>query len=252
MTSQTPRWTIVTVTYNSSQALLEHRFQLERPDCEWIVVDNASSDDSISIAASLGASVVALDKNIGFARANNLGVDQGRGKYLLFLNPDVVANASDLDRFEKELDKSGGILAPQLENDDGTLQPNGRGEPYLVRKARNRIFKSNQANKSYWLFADSNAVRFVDWVTGAVVAMTRSDFFKVGRWNEDYFLYYEDTELCLRTRELGLPVRIDGHCTWQHSWARATIALSAGAWKNELRSAARFYSTHPKLLMPKF
>jgi GT2 family glycosyltransferase len=250
VTHNAPQWTIITVTYNSAPALSEHPLSIRSDSVEWIVVDNASSDDSAAIAESLGARVIRLENNVGFARANNIGVLSSDGSHLLFLNPDVVPDLADLEQLEQVLAKDGGIVAPQLLNSDLTLQPNGRGAPYLIRKIRNRILTSREMNRSYWLFAEPQEIRRVNWVMGAAIAMLREDFEKIRGWNEEYFIYYEDTDICLRTAKMNMPVRVDGHCRWVHLWARETSGLSLRAWWYEIRSAALFYSSHPQFLIP--
>lgn len=243
-------WSLITVTYNSQDALSRHPHQELPSSIEWIVVDNASDDGSVDVARALGAKVVSQSENLGFSAANNVGARCAEGEFLGFVNPDVVPNFADLPLLERELQSSGGIVAPQLTNDDGTLQPNGRGAPYLTRKVKNRLLIGDKGNERYRLYAPRDRVILADWVTGAALAMSAADFRVLGGWDERFFLYYEDTDICMRANSLNMPIRVVGDCRWSHSWARETATVAWQPWRNEVHSAIKFYRRYPKFLIP--
>ena len=243
-------WSFITVVYNSSRAIQEHWQGFVGSDAiEWIVVDNASTDGVASLCESLGANVIRLNENLGFARANNIGLSHSSGRLVAFVNPDVTVKLNDMSKIQECLsndDKQ--LVAPQLLNPDGTPQPNGRGEPYLWYKIRNRL--SRKGNPAYLFYADSDVLRPVSWLTGAVVMTSRQTWDRIGGWDESYFLYHEDVELGLVARARGVPSRIIGHVRWVHGWRRAATGLNFRAWKMELRSAIRFYARRPRYLAP--
>lgn len=249
----TPKWSMVTVTYNSGQALTEHWSGFE-PDqtFEWIVVDNASTDGSAAIAERLGAKVLRLGANRGFSAANNLGASRASGEFLLFVNPDVVVDTSTLKALETCLRNGGGIVAPQLTDNRGEMQPNGRGFPYLSWKVRHRLPFRWVGIEKYRKYADAGVILDVPWVTGAVVAVSREDFSLLGGWDESFFLYYEDTDLSLRAHKQGMTVRVVGDVRWLHSWARDTARFSIKPWLREISSAITFYRRYPEFLRIRF
>lgn len=246
--STRPRWSLITVTYNSAEAL--QRFFSQRiPDgVEWLVVDNASSDASAATAKRFGGKLTTLPQNVGFAAANNVALRAARGDYVAFVNPDVQVNYDDLHTLGKYLDGASEplMLAPQLLNPDGTPQPNGRGVPTLARKVAHRLNPRHAA--AYQIFADPRSSRYVSWVMGAAVVGRRSTFERLGGWDERFFVYYEDHDLGLRGWSVGIPTVLVGNVRWVHGWARETTGRSWDAWKRELHGMAKFFTRYPSLL----
>lgn len=243
-----PLWSFITVTYNSAPTLVAHWKDTRLPaDVEWIVVDNASRDNSVEVAQELGARVITLDSNIGFSGANNRGFIEAKGELIAFVNPDVIVDMSTLAVLERRA-SNGELCAPQLTNPDGTLQPNGRGAPIMLNKIRNRLPERFRNNAEYLLFAEPGTVRPVSWLTGAAVIARRDVFAALGPWDERYFLYAEDIDLSLRAAEAGYPVVVDGNANWVHSWARDVSGLNLRAWYREFSSLARLYRRFPRFL----
>jgi N-acetylglucosaminyl-diphospho-decaprenol L-rhamnosyltransferase len=244
-----PKWTLVTVTYNNAETLRIHWENYRKDFCEWIVVDNASSDDSVEVARRLGARVIETGFNGGFAVANNLGIHAANGQYIACVNPDVIVDFQSLDLISSLLDTEPGLISPQLTNPDGSLQPNGRGMPTPISKVRNRIYPN--LNTTYRIFSREGEQVTVGWLTGAVVCASSATWAELGGWDERFFLYWEDTELCFRAWDKGISVRVDGSTKWVHSWARETINFKWKPWKRELTSALKFYQLHARLIFPK-
>ncbi|RKF23768.1 glycosyltransferase family 2 protein [Micromonospora globbae] len=244
------RWSVVTVTYNSADTLRRCWHDEAKP-YEWIVVDNASSDDSATVAKELGAQVIRLPENVGFSRANNVGLRQAAGDYLLFANPDLEIHPSGFDVLAGHLDMHGGLAAPQLLSSDGVAQPNGRGFPYATAKVGNRkVWPLSRLHASYRLTAGPGEALWVAWVMGAAVAARTADFVELGGWNERFFLYYEDHELGLRAWRRGLPVALIGDVRWIHHWGRATNSFRwSRAHTLELQSARTFFGMFPEFLV---
>lgn len=245
-------WTIVTVTYDSVHHLSLRWKTLTQSGATWIVVDNNSRDGSAERAAELGAKVIRLTRNEGFASANNVGLQLAESIYVGFVNPDVHVNADNLVILAQACDSIGGIVAPQLLNSDGSLQPNGRGLPFLVDKLAHRHVRLPGSNLSEYLPDTSSlgARTLVPWVLGAAVCARRSDFERISGWDQRYFLYYEDHSLGLRAWEAGIPVAVEPSVKWEHEWQRETKGVRFTPWKREVASAARFYRRYPLLLLP--
>lgn len=243
------RWHIVTVAYNSSADLRAHWGAVTLPDgVRWTVVDNASADGSAELARELGAEVIALGKNVGFGAANNVGARSVGADYVVFANPDVRVDFSTLSSFEETFRRRPDIvLAPQLLNPDGSLQPSGRSFPTLVSKLMNRL--PDSAQREYQITAHEGEQRYVSWLIGAAVVMTK-DTYRLLPWDERFFVYYEDSDLGLRAWKAGHRVVLDGRTRWVHAWARETAGFNARAWKLEVASMTKFYSRYPHLLLP--
>lgn len=241
-------WSIITVTYNSGRALERYWGSFELPDnAEWIVVDNGSSDDSVRVAASLGARVIELEKNIGFGAANNVGFHASSSPFVAFVNPDVTVRSDSLGPLREILERTDALVSPQLANPDGSLQPNGRGYPFLLWKIINRT-AGGEKNKGYQRIATAAEELPVVWFMGATVLGRRDVLSRLGPWDERFFVYYEDSDLGLRALRAGIDRILVGEQVWIHGWARETRTLRLSAWKLELPSMLKFYSRYPRLL----
>ncbi len=244
-----PRWTLITVTYNSAPALKKFwgRNPIP-PHIEWIVADNASTDDSVDVARAMGARVVRITRNVGFSRANNIAFSRARGEFVAFLNPDVRAEFSDLVILERALSVGRATLVgPQLMNEDGTLQPNGRGFPFLLDKIAHRVHPP-AVDGNYLRTVDQDQEVDVVCLMGAAVAGRRDWLARLGPWDPRYFIYYEDHELGLQNAATGGVTRLVGTVRWVHGWARETTRLSLRPWLREFSSFMKFYSRHPEFL----
>lgn len=243
-------WTVVTVTHNSARRLEEFWTSPPPDGVSWIVVDNASSDGSASTAWRLGATdVIELSVNVGFSKANNIGWRSTSSPYVAFINPDVAVGWRGLEPLADVLDSRAVLVAPQLLNRDGSLQPNGRGEPTIWAKLGNR--SSLVRSDSYRRYADLGQILDVSWFIGAAVAARRETLERLSGWDERYFLYYEDSDLGMRARRLGLTSVVHGDVRWVHGWERETTKLHWRPWAREFRAAWRFYRTYPSLLIPR-
>lgn len=241
------KWSLITATFNSAEALRRFAAEPLPSDVEWIVVDNHSNDDSLEVALSLGAKVVSLSENVGFARANNVGLRQASGTHVGFINPDVRVNYDDLPTLAGMLDHAvyDCLVAPQLIDPDGTAQPNGRGIPTALRKFGNRL---NLKNRRYRIYANPGENVYVAWVMGAAVFGKRTTIDALGGWNEAFFVYYEDHDQGLRAWANGIRVILTGDVRWVHGWARETNSFRLRPWLLEIDGASKFFSRYPGLL----
>lgn len=243
------QWSVITVTYNSASHLRTY-FRKPPADVEWVVVDNASSDASVTVARGLGATVIELDGNRGFSAANNVGIRASSGECVACINPDVSVDYQDLARAWEAPDglRVGRIVAPQLLNPDRSLQPNGRGIPTLARKLGNRM--GGEQESRYRLYNYSHNPRRVAWVIGAAVLARREVWEQLGGWDERFHVYYEDHDLGLRAWRSGIEVVVDGSMQWVHGWDRATSGrFRMAPWIRELDGFVRFFSRYPGLLL---
>ena len=245
-------WTVITVTYNSASALRRCWAEADLGAARWLVVDNASSDESVETARELGADVMEVGRNSGFSVANNMGLAAAEGDWVAFVNPDVTLRAAtDLDRLAQLSVENDALVVPQLLNADGSEQPNARGLPFPSAKLAHRGVALRGAHLEDYVRTGLARPTYIAWAMGAAYAGPTALFRDLGGWDERYFVYYEDHDLGLRSWLAGHPVVLDPEVRWVHEWQRATTRLSAVAWRNELRSATIFYSTYPTLIRHK-
>jgi GT2 family glycosyltransferase len=216
----------------------------------WIVVDNGSNDDTVEVARLLGAEVLELRENRGFSAANNIGLRLATSDFVCFVNPDVTIDVDSLDRLAHACQSTGGLVAPQLLNTDGSTQANGRGFPLLADKVTHRLRPdASRISAAYHRVAAPGRLLQACWLMGAAVAARRDVFTSLGGWDEWFFLYHEDSDLCLRAWRAGVPVAVAGDIRWTHGWARETATLNWTPWRRELMSMLKFYSRYPEFLL---
>jgi GT2 family glycosyltransferase len=161
------------------------------------VLDNASGDDLSSVAA-LGCDVHVADRNLGFGAGHNLLASRSDAQYLLILNPDVAFVERDTTRrlLAAAGDLGAAVVGPKLIDSDGAAQRWDHGRLHGLRAQI-----SYRGGASYW--RDTDARTEVAWVSGAAMLIERAMFTAVGGFDEHFFLYKEDEDLCLRIREVG-------------------------------------------------
>jgi hypothetical protein len=196
---------------DSLRSLGENTHALEY---EVIVVDNGSRDGVAEMLAAEFPDVrfLQLDENAGFTRPMNLALLQGRGKYLLQLNPDTLILPAALDRLVAfmEAHPQVGIATPKVLNADGTLQePCRRGEsrPWAVFtyfSGLARLFPDNERFGQYLMsYKDENETHPVDGVSGSCMLIRKQVVDEIGYLDERFFAYQEDADICFRARQAG-------------------------------------------------
>lgn len=218
---------VIVVTYNSERDIAACLSALHGEDV--LVIDNASSDGTGDIAANADGRVEVIRNpaNIGFGRAANQGMHVASGRDVVLVNPDVLITSDVIDRLRFTAQRTGaGIVAPRLIYPDGSVQESARRFPNLPRLLARRTSVGLSAIGRRWLADDitprgSGPVES-DWVIGAVMYLPRSTIETVGGFDEQFFLYGEDVDLCARCWRAGLPVVLDGHVEATHSYARAS------------------------------
>ncbi|MBM4325695.1 MAG: glycosyltransferase family 2 protein [Deltaproteobacteria bacterium] len=207
--------TVIVVNWNTADLLsqcLEHVFasKVDRIP-EVIVVDNGSTDDSVKRVKSQfpGVRVIETGKNLGFAAANNRGMAEAKGKYLLLVNTDAMLAPDCVQRLVEcmDLNPSAGMVGPQLLNIDGTRQTSYEAVPTLATEILNRsllkrIFPKRYPSKRR-IFEGPEPV---EALIGAVMMIRREAAEQLGGFSEDYFFFLEETDLAVRMRRAGWKV----------------------------------------------
>ena len=222
-----------------------------------VIVDNASSDDGPAALQGLPrTTVIANQSNIGFGTAINQAARTTGARLLWLLNPDCEVQPGAFAALEATLQQHPecAIAAPQLLNADGSVQASARGEPsaWTGLFGRNtlltRFFPSWEVARRNLPAADLVASGVesapVDWVMGASMLVRREPFDLVGGFDERYFLYWEDADLCRRLRERGWTTRYVPRARVRHAGGASAKTRSREATREFHRSAYLYYATH--------
>jgi N-acetylglucosaminyl-diphospho-decaprenol L-rhamnosyltransferase len=229
-------------------------------DLEVVVVDNASSDESVSLARQLDVKVLENHTNLGYSRAVNLGAASTGAGWILVANPDTRLEPGSLARLVAcgEADPRIGCVGPRLCNPDGTDYPTGRRFPSLLMGTLHAllapVWPDNPATRRYHLTElDRTNPAEVDWVSGACMLVRRSAFKAVGGFDESYFMYFEDMDLCLRLARGGWRVVFEPRAVVLHTVGGSTRSAPYRKVYNHHRSALRFYcrryARDPRILL---
>jgi N-acetylglucosaminyl-diphospho-decaprenol L-rhamnosyltransferase len=256
----------VVVNYNAGQWLTECVASLRRESVgEIVVVDNCSSDDSISRLESRyrDVRVVRLPRNRGFGAGANVGVGVGvnGGQAVLVCNPDLVLEPLCLARLEAVLASRPdvAIVGPRLLTAGGETYPSARTFPSLADSLGHAFLGSfrpdNRFTARYKMRdLDRTHASDVDWVSGACFLARRDAFDSVGGFDEAYFMYVEDVDLCWRLRRAGWSVRYEPAASVTHlqglSTARHPYRMIAAHHRSLLRFASRTSTGARRLVLP--
>lgn len=209
MSSLTPDVAIVVVTYNS-RALIGDLLDsmsdaLDGVTAEVVVVDNNSRDGTANYVAERGDCTLVRSANVGYAAGINRGVMEARrARAILALNPDVILRPGSIPPMLRALRReNAGIVVPQVRGGEGDLSMSLRREPSILRSlglTATQLSAFSEYINRRSLYASP---RIVDWALGATILMSRECYDSLGGWDESYFLYSEETDLCLRARDKG-------------------------------------------------
>lgn len=212
---------VLIVTYNNEADIdrcLDSVAAVEGLDVETVVLDNASADGTVAAATAhrLHATVIALDENVGFGSGMNQAAAVTCGTYLLLLNPDAVLEPGAAERLVSlAADRPGAAIYGGL-----TTFTNGRLNSNTVRRLPSlrgaAMFASGLSMLSTRItdfeqlpLPVSDAVISVPMLTGSLMLIPRTVWDRLDGFDERYFMYAEDTDICARIGEAGLDILLD-------------------------------------------
>lgn len=217
MSDALSRLAVLIVTHNSCGTLRQTLAPLMGCDLEVVVVDNASTDDSVQVAAGFaGVKVVRSADNVGFGRATNVAASNSTRELLLLLNPDCVATSEAIEILANRLLENPGLgfAGPQIRKESGEPDyASLRGDPDLVGALLyvtnvTRLFpNSPRINRYNLTHLDYDQEQELPNGTAGCLMVRASAFREVGGFDTEFFMYGEDLDLCRRLREAGHPGR---------------------------------------------
>lgn len=207
----------------------------------------------------------ANEKNLGFGAAMNKGIAIARGKYVLIFNPDIVLLPGSLEQLYDFMEHHSdiGILGPQLVNPDGGVQRSfmrfhSPWIPVYRRTPLGRLSFGKRAVEHFLMEdADCTQVQDVDWLLGAALFSRKSVLDSVGGFDDGYFLYFEDTDLCRRVWMQGSRVVYFPQSRMIHYHRRASsdgsliAQLFSWSTRKHMASAVRYFRTYWNVKHPR-
>ena len=266
-----PLYAAVLVNYNAGteleRALRSISDELAGHPWEAVVVDNASTDGSSAAVDAFAANVRLMSNsaNVGFARGVNQGLAATNAPLVLIMNPDCRLMAGAIAALRAVLDAHTpcAVAGPRILNPDGTVQGSARGDPDMLTGLFGRttllrrivpflpISKRNVVVDEAIRSGQASIV--VDWLSGACMLARRDALDAVKGFDERFFLYWEDADVCRRLRGRGYHVRYVPGATAIHRVGQSSRTARAFAIRAFHESAYLYYATHvaPKPLSPK-
>jgi len=247
---------IILVNYNGVDFLYDCLYSIkqfvEDSNYEVIIIDNASSDNSIKVIEDNFPlfRLICSPNNLGFGKANNLAVKYSRGEHLLFLNTDTILTENTpkilLDYLRKHEDI--GAIGGRLTFKDGSFQLSYGKLPNLLVEFFYKI-RVALDNKWHQIFSDFydkkySRVKTVDWITGACLMIRRDVFQDLNGFDESFFMYFEDIDICKRINESGFKVLYYPETTLIHLLGGSGRSMKKGINTYYRESQLHYYQKH--------
>ena len=222
-------------------------------DGEIFVVDNASTDGSSQMLGELFPHVrlIANAQNVGFARANNQAVVQAQGGYLLLLNPDTLVHPGSIGALLEYLQAhlEVGAVGPRILNPDGSLQISAHPFPTLFREAwrlmhLDHVLPLSQYPPARWA---SMQPQVVDVLMGACILLRRELVEPGSVFDEQFFVYSEEVDLCRRVHLAGWQLHWLPSVVITHYGAQSTCQAAGQMFLELYRNKIRYFRKHQGL-----
>ncbi len=253
-----PDVSIILVNWNTRDLLLRSLQSIHDTkgdiEAEVIVVDNASTDDSVAQARAHFPTTIILqnEENTGFAQANNQGMAIATAPFLLLLNTDAFLHAGALANMLSHLRSQprAGALGCKLLYEDGSLQRSCSAFPTVATELwqalfLDRLFASSRIFGKYMMtWWDMNDAREVDVVMGACMLLRREAIEQVGGFDTGFFMYSEEVDLCYRLKQAGWQVHYTPDAVATHIWGGSARKVPRETFLRLYASRVRFFRKH--------
>ena len=242
---------VKSVLFNCLESLKRHQPKVSH---EIIVVDNDEKKTLDKILKKKFPQIKYLKSpgNIGYGAGNNLGAKIAQGQYLFILNPDIIISPGSIDKLVSFLqsNKKATAVAPLLTNQKGKPYPfQGTSELTPIKAIFalsfiNRLFPNNPLSRGYWLKPSSQGKpQPVETVPGSAFLIRKTAFKKVGQFDENMFLYFEENDLGNRLKNAGYQLYVLPQVKVIHHWA-ATTPDSPKIKKHFMKSRFYYFKKH--------
>ena len=223
-----PKLSIITVNFETPDYTLDciRSIRNNPPSVayEIILVDNGSRDGSLDLIREEAPEVVTIEtgNNLGFSRANNLGINNARGEFVLLLNSDTKILDNSIDRMVeclRDRPEVGAVGARQLDG-KGKLQLSWGSFPTFVseiyRKLLHHRLSINDLKIRDYLEEKFSGTSEVDWVSGSCLMTRKQTLHEAGLLDQNFFMYFEDIDLCRRIQDAGWRILFNSDVTIVH------------------------------------
>lgn len=227
-------WNTPILTVQCIDSLYKH---LKNYSFQLVVIDNGSTDNSVEIFKKIqkkynNIHLVINKTNLGFASGNNSAKSYFNTKFVVFLNSDIIFTNNSIIKAIEYLDSNPeiGLVAPKLVLPNSCTQPS----VFPPQTITNAIKEFWFGHKGYSLYSPTSDQPTEVWaIVGAVVILKTSFFKKIGMWNQKYFLYFEDLELCRQIRKYGKKIFYypQSFLIHHHGQSGTHITSSQNQWK---------------------
>jgi GT2 family glycosyltransferase len=252
-----PDLTIVFINYNSARLLDRALSTLRDADpqlrVETLVVDNGSRDraELVEVCRRQVARLILLGRNAGYGAAFNRGYRHASGRYVAVANPDIVFSTPAMTGLVAFMDEhpGAGAVSPQLRYPDGTPQPSARRLPrmrYILAGRRSPLARilPRYAPARDFLYADAHLATepvSVEAVIGTLVTFRRTALDQVSGFDEGFFMYAEDMDICRRLGQSGWGVFLDPRQTVEHFYGGVRRRFQQFGDYQRLRALMRYF-----------
>jgi GT2 family glycosyltransferase len=248
----------IIVSWNAKEYLDECLQSIEKNappfTFETIVVDNASTDGAPELVEKKYPQVhlIRNAENLGFAKANNIAIEQSKGKYICLINSDAVVLKDCLDLMCRYMDDHPeiGVLGPKVLNRDGSLQPTCREFPTFWKNichamSLNKLFPKSSFFSGYTMMNWAHdTVLEVDFLSGCFMMVRKSAIEQVGPLDDNFFFYGEDKDWCKRFWKAGWKVVYFPHAEAIHYLYGSSDKDPVKLYIQQTKANLQYYSKH--------
>jgi len=261
----------ILVNYNArdltAQAIHSIEKAMQKQNFEIILVDNASTDGSMEHFNGMKKNnffYIYNNENVGFGRANNIGFNKVQGDYVYIINNDTILHTSDIEIIVEQKFTNNdnlGVLATKVQYVDGSPQPNVqkfssvkaiflgllkmgqfvRNSRILLYIAKLFPFKPAIVRAYLENFNTERPEQFIDWTSGCSLIIKKEIYRKLGGFDENFFMYSEDEELCYRVHKAGFKVMYTPDILITHYEGRSNTSKSINEFLIRERVKSHFY-----------
>lgn len=234
-----PTWNTADITKKCVQTINKYI-----PNTQIIVVDNGSQDNTVKdLKKYKNIKLIENKSNLGFSKANNIGLKSATADYIVFMNSDIELIDKSLIEMVNYLKKNKniGLIGPKFLNPDITPQASVF-PPQTCLNAYKEFWLGKKEAYSKYIPKDDKP-SLVSFISGGCIAVNKKYFETIGKWNEKYFFYYEDMDLCRQVTKSGKNIVYYPNCQiiHRHGASGQKIADSQNQWRRLIPSSKKFH-----------